>query len=279
MAAERDDRILRPVRWVGALVAPVLVVAFVLLYLFPAHTAVHWSWTIRPTMTPMLMGAGYVAGAWMFWRIMRGERWHEITVLFPIVTVFTWLLGVATWIHWDRFNHDHVSFWLWLFLYVVAPVLIPLLWTINRRRDPIIPGASDTTVPRAFRLLIGAAGLMEAAIVFVLFVRPAVAIQYWPWLLTPLTARVVAAFFGVLAAGHLMLAFERRWSAWVLPTQVVITFQVLILLAAFIASGDWLPDRTWATSAWIGWHAAQVALFTGLVMWMRRDAAVARLAV
>lgn len=271
MIAERDDRILKPVRWVGAVIAPVLVVAFVLLYLFPGSTAAHWSWTIKPEMTPMLMGAGYLAGAWTFWRIVRGERWHEVALLFPIVTAFTWLLGGATLLHWDRFNHGHVSFWLWLFLYVVAPVVIPLLWAINRTRDPVAPAPADSVVPRPVRLLIGLAGLLEAAAVVAMFVRPEVVIPYWPWVLSPLTARVVAAFLAVLAVGHLALAAEPRWSAWILPTQVVITYQALILVAAVVARGNFLPDRPAAAAAWIVLHAAELAFFVGLVLRMRRS--------
>jgi uncharacterized membrane protein (DUF485 family) len=78
----------------------------------------------------------------------------------------------------------------------------------------------------------------------------------------------VAAFVAVLAVGHLALASERRWRAWILPTQVVITYQALILLAAFVARSNWLPDRPAATSAWIGLHAAELALFVGLVLRM-----------
>jgi hypothetical protein len=273
MTVERDDRILKPVRWVGAVITPILVIAFVLLYLFPRRTAAHWSWTINPEMTAMLMGAGYLAGAWMFWRVVRGERWHDVALLFLIVTAFTWLLGIATLLHWDRFNHSHVSFWLWLFLYVVAPVVIPLLWAINRTRDPVAPEADDQIVARPLRLFVGLAGLLEAAAVVVLFVRPDLAIPYWPWALTPLTARVVAAFVTVLAVGHLALASEQRWSAWIVPTQVVITYQALILLSAFVARGNWLPDRPAATSAWIGWHAAELALFVGLALCMSRGPA------
>jgi hypothetical protein len=37
-ATERDDRLLAPTLWTAVLIVPVLVAAFVILYLFPAHT-------------------------------------------------------------------------------------------------------------------------------------------------------------------------------------------------------------------------------------------------
>jgi hypothetical protein len=128
-------------------------------------------------------------------------------------------------------------------------------------------------VPRPLRLFVGLAGFVEAAAVVVLFVGTDLAIPYWPWALTPLTARVVAAFVAVLAVGHLVLASEQRWSAGIVPTQVVITHPALTLLAAFVARGNWLADQPAAASGWIGLHAAELALFVGLALCMNLRAA------
>ena len=75
-----DDRIYRATRWLAAFIVPFLVVAFGILYFFPADTARLWAWTILPPMTPMLMGAGYVGGAYFFLRAITATGWHEITV-------------------------------------------------------------------------------------------------------------------------------------------------------------------------------------------------------
>ncbi len=80
---------------------------------------------------------------------MRG--WHRIGWGFVATTVFTTLLLVATLLHWDRFNHDHVSFWAWLSLYLVTPPLLPLLFVRNRRQDPGEPEVGDLLVPPPVR--------------------------------------------------------------------------------------------------------------------------------
>ena len=34
------------------------------------------------------------------------------------------MMGVATVIHWDRFVHTNVAFWLWAALYFSTPLLV-----------------------------------------------------------------------------------------------------------------------------------------------------------
>ena len=44
----RDDHVLAPTRWVSAAVVPVLVAAFVILFVYPSRTDRLWGWTVRP---------------------------------------------------------------------------------------------------------------------------------------------------------------------------------------------------------------------------------------
>ena len=78
------------------------------------------------------------------------RQWHRVAPGFVATTAFTALLLVTTVLHWDSFNHDHVSFWDWLGLYASTPVLLPVLWRNNQRTDPgPITGspAGETRVP------------------------------------------------------------------------------------------------------------------------------------
>jgi hypothetical protein len=85
--------------------------------------------------------------------------------------------------------------------------------------------------------LIGAIGVLAAAMSAFLFLFPARAIAIWPWLLTPLTARVMGAIFalGVAAVGGFT---ERRWSAYRLMFQVEMFMLVLILIGGVRAASD-----------------------------------------
>lgn len=88
----RDDRVFRSTRVLGAVIVPFLLVAFALLYFVPDDTG-HWfAWDVQPTLTPLVMGAGYVAGACFFWRVAFERRWHRVQVGF--LPVFVGLLAL-----------------------------------------------------------------------------------------------------------------------------------------------------------------------------------------
>ena len=114
----RDDRVFGSTRLLGAVIVPFLLVAFALLYFFPDDTR-HWfAWDVQPTITPLVMGAGYIAGAYFFVRVARETRWHRIQVGFLPVTAFTLFMAIGTFTHLDRFATEHVAFWIWVGLYV-----------------------------------------------------------------------------------------------------------------------------------------------------------------
>jgi hypothetical protein len=240
-----DDRVLPATRWLSAVIVPFLVVAFVDLYFWPASTGRGFAWTIVPRLTPMLLGAVYIGGAYFFVRAARAKHWHEIKAGFVPVACFASLMGIATVLHWGRFNHHHVAFWLWAALYFTTPFLVVAVWLANRSQDvPVRP--DDVLLPRPVRWAVGAVGLLAVATSAFLFLLPAKAITVWPWLLTPLTARVMGAVFalGVAAVGAFT---EARWTSYRLMVQVGGVMLALIAIAVVRAPGDLDTSRalTW----------------------------------
>ena len=65
-------------------------------------------------MTPLMMGGGYISGSYFFVRLVLGGRWSWYTLGFLPIAAFTWFMAAATILHWEKFNHDHVSFYAWL---------------------------------------------------------------------------------------------------------------------------------------------------------------------
>lgn len=235
---DRVDRVLAPTRWAARIVIPVLVAAFVILYGFPQSTRALWAWTISPDMTAMAMGGGYLAGAWFFWRVATSSAWHEVGHGVLAVSFFASLLLVATLLHWDRFNHDHVSFWAWLALYVITPPLLPTLWWLNRRHDPRGPSPGERLLPRGLRAGLVAVGAFQGFVAVQLAVYPATANRWWPWQLTPLTSRTLAAFIAFPAVMFTCAAIDRRWSSFRIPFEVMTIGVVLYAVAALRAIGD-----------------------------------------
>ena len=213
MTSPRDDHVYRSTRWLGAVIVPFLVLAFALLYWFPDDTR-HWfAWDVQPTITPLVMGAGYIAGAYFFVRVALETHWHRIQVGFLPVTAFTLFMAIGTFNHIDRFATGHVAFWIWTVLYVTTPVLVPLAWWRNRRTDPGTPEPGEPPLPRFARPGLFAVGAVQTIIALVLLLSPATMIEHWPWTLTPLTAQTLGGWFALPGVTALMMALDGRRSA------------------------------------------------------------------
>ena len=270
----RDDRILPFTRVLAAVVTAILVMAWVVLFLWPEQTDRRFAWTVAPTMTPMLMGAGYGSAA-VFWaRVMAGRRWHAVGLGFLATTVFTWMLLVATLLHWDKFHHGAGVFHLWLWVYIVTPVAVPAVWAWNRRRDPV---AGDPRFPASVVTALGVSGVAMLAIAAWLFVFPSSAIAVWPWSLTPLTARTVAAFVALPGVAWLAVAMDGRWSAAKAVVETLALGLILLLIAVARAWDEFDTGRplTWlyvgglvgtlaALAVWYGWMERRSSRLAGL---------------
>jgi hypothetical protein len=231
----RDDRVLPETRLLSAIMIPFLVVAFGILYLFPDHTQELFAWTIRPRMTPMMLGAAYIGGAYFFACTATFARWHWVKVGFLPVTTFTTFMGIATILHWGIFNHNHISFFAWAILYFITPFLVLGAWLRNRHTDPGTPDANDLIVPQSVRLVIGIIGVITLLISIFLFLQPALMMSVWPWKLTPLTARVIGGLFALTGVGELCIALDARWSAMRIALQSQMIGVAAIVVAIFFS--------------------------------------------
>jgi hypothetical protein len=244
-SARRDDRVRGYTRLLAAVIIPFLVAAFVLLYVFPADTARLFAWTITSRLTAMVLASAYLGGAYFFGVVVRGRGWHTLAPGFPAVATFATLLGVATVVHWDRFNHANPAFWIWAVLYFVTPFLVLAAWVGNRRyAAPPRPG--ERRIGRRTRWVVAGIGAVALLQGVLLYLVPAAMIPLWPWPLTPLTARVVGAIFCLGGAGLVTLR-DDRWSSLRLMVQVAGLMIVLILVALARAWYELDPTRplTW----------------------------------
>jgi len=270
---ERDDRVLRTTRAVSIVIVPVLTAAFVILFLFPGQTRTLWGWTIRSRMSCMFMGGGYLAGALFFARASRAKQWHRLGPGIIATTAFAGALGVATFLHWPEFNHGHVSFWAWTLLYITTPLLLPVLYVKNRQFDPHTNGAEDVPVPPWVRTTMTVLGAGQLAFAVTLYLRPSLFLADWPWPLTTLSARSLAAFAAFPAITYLAFAFEHRWSALRWPFETAIAGVALIAVGAARSSGDFKAGA----QAWLWRGGLLLALAFLIFVWvtMRRKVRLA----
>ncbi len=189
-------------------------------------------------MTAMMLGSAYLGGAWFFLRVALAKRWHTIKAGFFPVIAFASMLGVATLLHWDRFTHNHISFYAWAGLYFTTPFLVAGAWWLNHGADPRQPDAGDALLPRRLRWVIGIVGAGSVIVALLLFVAPEAMIAAWPWTLTPLTARTAGAMFALPGIVGLAVSVDQRWSSARIIFESQALSIILILLAALRAWGE-----------------------------------------
>jgi len=266
-AGAGDDAVLPATRWLAIVVIPFLVVAAGLLFIWPNDTDKTFAWTIKPAMTPMMLAAAYMGGIVFFAQVARARQWHTVKVGFLPVLAFASLLGAATLLHWERFNHAHISFWAWAGLYFTTPFLVLAAWLLNCSLDPQRPAPGEAQIAFPVRVIMGLFGALTLPVSLFLFFSPALTAALWPWALTPLTARVVGAMFALPGLVGLGIAFDARWSAARVILQAQAFSILIILLAALRAWGDFNPGSA-GTYLFLGGLVAMLLTIAGFYVFM-----------
>jgi hypothetical protein len=113
-------------------------------------------------------------------------------------------------------------------------------------------------MPRTAARVIAAVGALALVTGALLFLAPGTVGQWWPWPVTPLTARVLGAILCLGAAG-VATPWDRRWSTARLPVQVALIMLVLMVVAGVRAAGEFTGGvATWLFAS--GFVAVTVAL-------------------
>jgi hypothetical protein len=247
-AHANDDRVLPVTRALAFAIVPILTVAFVMLWVFPANTGQLFSWPVKPEMTAMMLGATYLGGAWFFGRVVMARAWHTVGLGFLPVATFAGILGIATLLHWTAFTPGHPSFILWAILYLTLPLVIPLVWWRNRAHDPGWTAESGAPVAGPVRWLAGGLGVLLTAVSIVLVVVPDALIGSWPWALSPLTGRVLGAMFALSGFVGVEIAIDRRPGA----ARAIVQAQAMAIGGILLGLVRAADDVSWtAPTAWL----------------------------
>ena len=240
-----------PQMFIRFVALPLLFIAGVQLYILTAHTDVYFAWTIALPLTAAFLGAGYWAAmiaAYMSW-------WQPASMALRLTgltsVAATGILGVATFVHLDKFHLASPALitqfvtWVWILVYVGAPFLFLWLWLTQGRTTDETMGAMP--LPRWVRqsYLFQVVLLLPAG--FLLFLVPASIIPFWAWKLTPLTARAISAW--LVAYGVACVAVNRENNflntRGVRASLLAFCVLQLVALARFFSSFDLTKPLAW----------------------------------
>jgi uncharacterized membrane protein YsdA (DUF1294 family) len=229
--------------------------ATIVLYLRSADTADWFAWTINPPLTAAFLGGGYGAGFVMVVLALRTHAWAHARV--PVVTVllFTALTLVATLLHRDRFHFSadgavaRFAAWFWLAVYLIVPVAL-VVTAVRQQRMPGRDPEVRQPLPRWLGVVLTVQGAIMLVVGVVLFAAPSAAKTLWPWTLTPLTARVVAAWLVAFGVAAVLALAERDLERLEISAVAFVLFGLLELVA-LVRFGDTVRWGTAAATAYL----------------------------
>jgi hypothetical protein len=230
----------------------------VYLYLLPGDADTHYAWSIKPPVSAAFIGAGFLAGTLATGLVLfAATRWRSLSTLPPALWVLATTLLAATLIHNDRFKWDYPPTWVWLLVYAGVPFVVPVLVLLQyRNREPTPP--ADPRL-NAVRVLSGILGAVLVAGAVVMFVAPTGSLaRHWPWALTPLLARAVAAWYAMVGTMLLACALRlRRRSEATIPYATLAAWCLLLLALPLLHPDD---VKGGELGAWLAVMVALLAL-------------------
>lgn len=238
------------------------------LYVLPSRADTDYAWSIQPAVNAAFIGAGFLAGTLATGLVLwRSTRWRSFSLLPPALWMLATTLLAATIVHEDRFNWDYPLTWVWTLVYAGVPLAIPFLIARQRRVAQALPAAEPPL--RVLRILSGIAGASLIGGAAALYLAPVSLGEHWPWVLTPLLARAVAAWYGLF--GTMLLTFaiaQRRGFEGLIGYATLAVWSMLLLALPLLHAEE--------VSGGAGWYALMVALLAlalyGLAVgWRQHD--------
>ena len=232
-----------------------------------------WSaWTIDSAITAAAIGGAYWGA--FFIKFMSGlERiWARARVAVSAGLTFTVFNFIATVIHSDKFHTDsdrlttQIVTYLWLVPYF-AGISLGVAIIVHQLRAPGVDPPRVAPLPGWLKGVLGIQAAVMAGVGAALFIAPAdTADNLWPWELTPLTARVVAAWLLALAVGAFHVVLENDWAR---SRPAAVTF-ALIAVLEFVVLARYSDAVDWGSAGpWIYFGFLLSMLEVGLYSWWR----------
>ncbi len=227
------------------------------LFIFSERTEDFFAWTIKAPVTAAVDGAFFYTGFLLLFPASRAKSWAAVRpVAFAVLIVATTKL-LATLLDLDLFHFDDAfqpafAAWAWLAVYIVIPVGLLVLISMQLRMDGGDP-PPGTALPAVLKVAFLAISAVMLAIGAILLVSSSTAIDIWPWPLTPLTSHALSAWFlgvGALAAFTVRENDVER-SLWTFIGSAALGVMLAVAIARYGGDVDWDEPVAWVLAGLI----------------------------
>lgn len=239
------------------------------LYILTEYTDRFFAWTIKSPLTAAFLGAGYWASFAMEFAASRKRVWAHARIAVPAVLIFTTLTLIITLLHLDRFHLfatnpvTRIATWVWLAVYAIVPPVMAVLLVLQLRERGDDP-PREAPLPGWVRAVLIIHSLIMIPIGLGLLLAPQSFSPFWPWALTPLTARAIGAWLLSLGVAAAHSGWENDWRRVQVATLSYTVYGALQLfaLARYSREVNWAQPVSWAYVVFL-----VSVLVTGLYGW------------
>ncbi len=222
------------------------------LYIGSAHTDEYFAWTITPFLTAAFLGAAYMTALLLFIFASRERFWANARAASVAAIVFGPLIVVATFVHLERFHLDadrlltRLGTWAFIATYVYFSVSFVAVLLLQPRTGEVDP-PRRAPLPGWTKGVLGGQALLLGGLGAALLVAPASTLDLWPWPLTELTARAVAAWMLAIAAAAACGIWENDWRRLRIPLVAYVALPLLEAgaLLRYSDTVDWGHPGAW----------------------------------
>lgn len=242
-APTASQAIIPAMRFMLYLAGALVFITGVQLFILTEQTDRYFAWTIQPPLTAATLGAAYWASCALELAAAREQLWVRARIAVPAVVIFTALTLLVTLLHIDRFHLASPELitrgaaWAWLIVYAAVPALLGGMLIVQatmRGGDP--PRVAP--LPSWLTAILAIHALIMLPLGLLMLAAPTLAIEFWPWKLTPLTARAIGAWAVGLGLAVVQTLRERDLMRVRPAIASYIAFGALELIALARYSGD-----------------------------------------
>jgi hypothetical protein len=221
--------------------------ASIAIFLQPGGSLSNFAWPIKPDVMAATLGAFYLASLFTLAPSLFVRVWQNVRVIVLPGAIFTAVLLLATFLHWDKFSTTTVPFYIWLLSYVLPPPIFAAMFWWHQGRSRPVGSDIEHAMNGSIRTFFFVNGLGLTAFAAVAFVVPSILQQIAPWTFTPLTARAFCGFLTLVGLFQISMAWENdsvraRIAA---PMLIAFPFALAIQLLRFSSEVRWTNLALW----------------------------------
>ncbi len=217
------------------------------IFLNPGGSLANFAWPIKPDVMAATLGAIYFSTLFTLVPSVFIGIWQNVRVLVLPGALFTTVLLIATFLHWDKFSTTTVPFYVWFASYLLPPAVFAVMYGWHQSRSRPVGADIERPLLGTTRTFLLVNGLALTVFVVVAFVAPSILQQIAPWTFTPLTTRAFCGLISLVSLLQICMAWENdvnrcRIAA---PMLVAFPFALGIQLFRFSAEVQWTNLALW----------------------------------